>query len=90
MKALLKSFAQFEPLAQVDSLAVLILSHGGRDGTIFGCDGSATGGSVRSYITDEEIRDIFSAKNCPRMAHKPKLFIIQACRGSKISVIRHK
>ena len=83
MRALLKSFAQYEALGRVDALVVVILSHGGRDGVIYGTDGSHGNNHMVDHITDEDIRDIFSARNCPLMAHKPKLVIIQACRGSE-------
>ncbi|XP_076472581.1 cell death protein 3-like [Babylonia areolata] len=81
MRALLKSFAEYQPLESIDSLVVIILSHGGRGGIVFGRDGAHGNGKPQDYITDEEIQDRFSARNCPLMAQKPKLIVIQACRG---------
>ncbi|XP_070207915.1 caspase-7-like [Littorina saxatilis] len=81
MKALLESFAKYDALGRVDALAVIILSHGGRDGVIYGKDGHHSNNHAQAYVTDEEIRNIFSARNCPLMAQKPKLVIVQACRG---------
>ena len=76
---LLEQFAKFPKLSEVDALAVVILSHGGQNGIIYGKDGS----QGQHYITDDMIHRTFSAKNCPLMEGKPKLFVIQACRGSE-------
>ena len=84
MQNLLKSFAQYGDLQRVDSLVVVILSHGGGDGVIYGTDGNSRNREPHKVVRDENIMDIFSAKNCPFMAQKPKLFIIQACRGRKL------
>ncbi|KAL8560625.1 hypothetical protein ACOMHN_065796 [Nucella lapillus] len=86
IRALVRSFAEYAPLQEADALVVVILSHGGRNGIIFGKDGAHGKGPAQDYITDEEIRDRFSARNCPLMAHKPKLIIIQACRGANEDV----
>lgn len=81
MFTLLKTFARYPELKNVDALAVVILSHGGQNGVIYGKDGSHIDNRAMHYITDEIIQKVFSSRNCPLMANKPKLFIIQACRG---------
>lgn len=83
MLYLLRKFSQMEVLSDVNALTVVILSHGGQNGVIFGTDGMVQNSQPlpNTYVTDDQIRDIFSARNCPRMAHKPKLILIQACRG---------
>lgn len=83
MKELLANFSRKRELEPVDSLIVVILSHGGGNGIIYGVDGHSDCGHAapNSYITDDDVRDYFSARKCPQMAGKPKLFIVQACRG---------
>lgn len=61
-------------LKDADCLIVALLTHGKED-TI--------------YATDQEIKiktimDKFNATNCPELALKPKIFILQACRGSEV------
>ncbi|XP_021411054.2 caspase-10 [Lonchura striata] len=52
-----------------------ILSHG-KSGAIFGTDYRPV--SIRMLMSH------FTAKQCPQLAAKPKLFFIQACQGDKI------
>ena len=53
---------------------VAIFSHGGTDG-IYGKDNVA--------VKFEAIKEKFHPVVCPKLNEKPKIFIIQACRGSK-------
>ncbi|KAK3586316.1 hypothetical protein CHS0354_019976 [Potamilus streckersoni] len=75
MKEKLKHLAEYPMLHYVDSLVVVILSHGLKDDTVCGVDGSV--------VKYDEITELFDSKNCPLLHHKPKLFIINACRGDK-------
>lgn len=34
-------------------------------------------------VSLEDIFEMFNNKNCPALQEKPKIFIIQACRGGK-------
>ncbi|XP_066045783.1 caspase-10 isoform X2 [Chamaea fasciata] len=52
-----------------------ILSHG-KSGAIYGTDDKLV--SIRMLTTH------FTAKHCPQLAAKPKLFFIQACQGNNI------
>lgn len=55
-----------------DCLLVTVLSHGEQ-------------GKIHSFDDDyrlEEIAEFFSDENCPSLKGKPRLFFIQACRGS--------
>lgn len=52
-----------------------ILSHG-KSGAICGTDDRPV--SIRMLMSH------FTAKQCPQLAAKPKLFFIQACQGNKI------
>ncbi|ALC47264.1 Damm, partial [Drosophila busckii] len=57
-----------------DCIMVVILSHGEM-------------GVISAYDMDyslESIWSCFTPNNCPSLANKPKLFFIQACRGSEL------
>ncbi|NWJ01909.1 CASPA protein, partial [Crypturellus undulatus] len=58
-----------------DCFICCILSHGD-SGAIYGKDGE--------LISIRTIMSYFTAKKCPALAEKPKLFFIQACQGKKI------
>lgn len=54
-------------------LVVCIMSHGEKDGKIHATDGS---------FMVQELWENFVAEKCPTLIGKPKLFFIQACRGT--------
>ncbi|XP_029462106.1 caspase-8 isoform X2 [Rhinatrema bivittatum] len=55
-----------------DCFVCCILSHGDK-GVIFGTDGQE--------VPIPKLTTFFSSSNCPSLAGKPKVFIIQACQG---------
>nr|XP_055070130.1 caspase-8-like [Misgurnus anguillicaudatus]XP_055070131.1 caspase-8-like [Misgurnus anguillicaudatus] len=55
-----------------DCFICCLLSHGSKEG-VYGIDGAV--------VSVDEIREPFNGINCKSLAGKPKLFIIQACRG---------
>jgi len=57
-----------------DCFVCVILSHGGKDG-IYGTD--------EELIKIEAITSLFRCNECPSLEGKPKIFLIQACRGSQ-------
>lgn len=57
-----------------DCLMIVIMSHGDF-GMISSYDGDYSIEDIASFFTDE---------NCPSLIGKPRLFFIQACRGSKL------
>lgn len=69
----LKKIASFDSLKSHDSFVCIILSHGG-NAQVHGIDNVP----INTY----DIFDIFSDKKCPPMVNKPKIFILQCCRGS--------
>lgn len=83
MMQVLKDFAEHPALHDVDSMVVAIFSHGSQGDKIFGTDGRVESGKPAegTYISTFDLSTIFSSNNCPAMQGKPKLFIIQACRG---------
>uniref|UniRef100_A0A3P9C7Y5 Caspase-13-like n=2 Tax=Maylandia zebra TaxID=106582 RepID=A0A3P9C7Y5_9CICH len=70
----LTQFSQHKKLTQTDSVFVTIMSHGDM-GIISGTDSKA--------FKTEEIFQHLNAKNCPALVNKPKIIIIQACRGAE-------
>ncbi|CAH1794547.1 unnamed protein product [Owenia fusiformis] len=62
-----------EDHSDADCFVCVILSHG-RDGRVYGIDGT---------ITIESLLRHFKGDECQTLAGKPKLFFIQACRGTK-------
>ncbi len=63
-----------------DCFVCCILSHGEKEG-VCGTDGA--------LISVDEIREPFNGYNCQRLAGKPKLFFIQACRGKRNQLSVH-
>lgn len=57
--------------SQSDMFVCVILSHG-EEGIVFGTD---------KPVLIKDLADLFKADCCTTLAGKPKLFIIQACRG---------
>ncbi|XP_008579877.1 PREDICTED: caspase-10, partial [Galeopterus variegatus] len=60
--------------ADGDCFVFCVLSHG-KPGAVYSSDGA--------LIPIREIMSHFTAQQCPGLAHKPKLFFIQACQGIK-------
>lgn len=58
-----------------DCFAMAVLTHGEQGDMMYAYD--------RTYHIDE-ITDPFMANKCPTLAGKPKMFFIQACRGSRL------
>nr|WJV41818.1 caspase 3 [Sepia esculenta] len=58
-----------------DCFVAVILTHGEDDDVIFGTD---------NKVTLTELIEYLLPNNCPSLTGKPKLFFVQACRGSKL------
>ncbi|KAH9407515.1 Caspase-7 [Tyrophagus putrescentiae] len=71
-------FAVQEPLQDLSTSKsyIVLLSHGEKGDLICTTDG----GTIRL----EQITALFTADRCPTLAGKPKLFFIQACRGTRL------
>ncbi|NXI50835.1 CASPA protein, partial [Chloroceryle aenea] len=75
IKNLMKMWQQSQDHKDRDCFICCILSHG-ESGAIYGKDGELV--SIRTVMS------YFTAKQCPQLAEKPKLFFIQACQGKEI------
>lgn len=60
--------------SKLSCMVVSILSHG-ENGNVYGTDGV--------LVPVEDITGYFSGSKCPSLVGKPKVFILQACRGKK-------
>ena len=76
MKKHLHEFSQHCDLSHVDCIFVVLLSHGKDNEGVYGVDGCE--------IAVQDIFNMFSAAQCPAMIEKPKMFIINACRGGEV------
>ena len=54
-------------------LMVFIMTHGDEGGQLYGSDGNT--------VVTKNIATLFNASNCKVLQEKPKIFVIQACRG---------
>lgn len=59
--------------SKYDAFVCIIMSHGDIGDKIIGVKGRTIG--------IEQLMSKFTAKRCPSLANKPKVFLIQACRG---------
>jgi len=62
-----------EDHTKFDAFVMIVMSHGGDGDCILGVDGRET--SVKNLMVE------FQESNCPSLKKKPKVFIIQTCRG---------
>lgn len=60
---------------------ILVMMSHGDQGVVFGTDGCHSGSDRTNYVEINEIEKAFS--KVESLSRKPKLFIIQACRGRK-------
>ncbi|XP_022783878.1 uncharacterized protein LOC111324550 isoform X6 [Stylophora pistillata] len=72
MERLAKEVA-FEDHKNCDALFFIIMSHGSDDDTILGVDGK--------LISIQALMSRFKPNECPSLRDKPKVFLVQACRG---------
>ncbi|XP_040418347.1 caspase-10-like isoform X1 [Cygnus olor] len=75
IKELMETWQQLKDHKDRDCFICCILSHG-ESGAIYGKD--------EELVSIRMIMSYFTAKQCPQLAEKPKLFFIQACQGKEI------
>lgn len=73
MLAVAREFAAKDH-CEYSAFVCFLMSHGGEYGTLEGVRGRT--------IRIHDITAEFTSSRCPSLANKPKLFIIQACRGT--------
>lgn len=65
--------------SEFDAFVFIIMSHGGKKDVIQGVRGRS--------VEIENLMCEFTSANCPTLGNKPKLFIIQTCRGRRRSTV---
>uniref|UniRef100_A0A8C4VE37 Caspase 10 n=1 Tax=Falco tinnunculus TaxID=100819 RepID=A0A8C4VE37_FALTI len=75
IKDLMQTWQRLQDHKDRDCFICCILSHG-ESGAIYGKD--------EELVSIRMIMSHFTAKQCPQLAEKPKLFFIQACQGKEI------
>ncbi|XP_009460550.1 PREDICTED: caspase-10 [Nipponia nippon] len=75
IKNVMETWQRLEDHKDRDCFICCILSHG-ESGAIYGKD--------EELVSIRMIMSHFTAKQCPQLAEKPKLFFIQACQGKEI------
>ncbi|XP_066455875.1 caspase-1-B-like isoform X2 [Eleutherodactylus coqui] len=81
MRSTMKSFAAHTDHSQSDSTFLVFMSHGEKN-IIYGTDVKK---DVTRGLHVDEIFNMFNNKNCPGLRDKPKMILIQACRGNERS-----
>ncbi|XP_026122530.1 caspase-1-like isoform X1 [Carassius auratus] len=80
MHAALRDFAQREEHAKSDSCFVVLMSHGDARG-ICGVFDSFDNEDEEDVLQADEIFNSLNTPNCAGLLDKPKIILIQACRG---------
>ncbi|KAM6269111.1 caspase-10 [Porphyrio hochstetteri] len=75
IKEVMRTWQSMQEHKDRDCFVCCILSHG-ESGAVYGKDEELV--SIRTIMSH------FTAKQCPQLAEKPKLFFIQACQGKEI------
>lgn len=87
MDEAIRDFAQREEHKYSDSTFVVIMSHGKRD-AIMGVHYHRTNNPSDSFPVDNVYRHL-NSENCPALRDKPKVILIQACRGGEHGRVEH-
>lgn len=83
MLAALRDFAQREEHIQSDSCFVVLMSHGDANG-ICGVFDSLSDDGEQDIFQVDEIFNCLNTPNCAGLRDKPKIILIQACRGGEL------
>ncbi|XP_036602826.1 caspase-13-like [Trichosurus vulpecula] len=83
MESVLQQFASLPEHQTSDSTFLVLMSHGGPDG-ICGKDYKKEAPQI---LRVHRIFEIFNTSNCPSLKDKPKIIILQACRGDNPGVV---
>lgn len=77
MEAALRDFSQCNEHRYSDSTFLIMMSHGGPDG-IYGINYDE---NEEDVFPVDKIFHYLNSENCPGLIDKPKIILIQACRG---------
>nr|XP_045001658.1 caspase-4 isoform X3 [Jaculus jaculus] len=77
MESVLQDFAALQEHKSSDSAFVVLMSHG----TLHGICGTAHSNKNPDVLHYDTIYQILNNRKCPGLRDKPKVIIVQACRG---------
>nr|XP_033777027.1 caspase-1-B-like [Geotrypetes seraphini] len=80
MESALKDFSRNEEHKHSDSTFIVLMSHGVRKGI---CGTNYTDVEDTDILSLDTVFQIFNNENCKALVEKPKVILIQACRGVK-------
>ncbi|NWW45691.1 CASP1 protein, partial [Pedionomus torquatus] len=83
MAAVMMDFAGHKDHCTSDSTFLVFMSHGVRAGLC----GVKTSDGTTDILSLDTIYETFNNKNCPVLLGKPKVLIIQSCRGGKVGSV---
>lgn len=83
MVAVLREFANREEHQSSDSTILVFMSHG----ILEGICGTKHKEEEPDILFDDTIFQIFNNRNCQRLRDKPKIIIMQACRGNGDGIV---
>ncbi|RXN03145.1 caspase-1-like isoform X1 [Labeo rohita] len=84
MSAAMRDFSQREEHVQSDSCFVVFMSHGSTTG-ICGVSSIVNSNGEEDIFSTDEIYNCLNTENCPGLQDKPKIILIQSCRGDTVS-----
>ncbi|KFQ40194.1 Caspase-1, partial [Mesitornis unicolor] len=83
MAAVMKDFADHKEHCTSDSTFLVFMSHGVRAGLC----GTKSRDETTDILSLDTIYEIFNNKHCRGLLGKPKVIIIQSCRGGKVGSV---
>lgn len=86
MRAAMQDFARREEHDQSDSCFVVLMSHGDASG-ICGVFDSFSSDDEEDILPRDDIFNSLNTPNCAGLRDKPKIILIQACRGGELQNI---
>ncbi|XP_007944189.2 caspase-1 [Orycteropus afer afer] len=86
MTSVLMEFAARKEHENSDSAFLVFMSHGIRDGIC----GTKYSENMADILDVNTIFQLLNTRNCPKLKDKPKVIIIQACRGENQGVVWFK
>ncbi|XP_050958065.1 caspase a-like, partial [Labeo rohita] len=87
MSAAMRDFAQREEHVQSDSCFVVFMSHGNAAG-ICGISNRVNSNGKKDIFSTDEIYNCLNTENCPGLRDKPKVILIQSCRGGNDGCVK--
>ncbi|KTF84182.1 hypothetical protein cypCar_00035863 [Cyprinus carpio] len=85
MSAAMRDFSQREEHSRSDSCFVVLMSHGSASG-ICGVSSIVNSDGEEDIFSTDDIYNCLNTTNCPGLRDKPKIILIQSCRGDTISI----